>query len=110
MGDSPRFSPGNLVRHRRYGYRGVVVSRDETCQADETWYQSNVTRPERNQPWYSVLVDGSEQITYAAETSLLPDESDAPVEHPLISNFFDGFIDGSYRRNDRPWTGWSEQP
>ena len=50
----PKFFPGQIVRHKRYGYRGVVVDFDTTCQADETWYQSDNTQPVRNQPWYHV--------------------------------------------------------
>lgn len=102
----PRFEVGQLVRHRRYGYRGVIVARDEVCRADESWYRSNATQPDRNQAWYSVLVDGSEQITYAAESSLLPDASGDPVSHPLVDEFFTRDGAGSYRRNDRPWPGW----
>ena len=55
----PVFESGQLVRHRRYGYRGVVVDRDEFCQADDEWYSKNQTQPNRDQPWYHVLVDGS---------------------------------------------------
>jgi len=102
----PRFEVGQLVRHRRYGYRGVIVARDEACRADQSWYRSNATQPDRNQAWYSVLVDGSEQITYAAESSLLPDASGDPVSHPLVDEFFTRDGAGSYRRNDRPWPGW----
>lgn len=108
-GDAGGFSVGDLVKHRRYGYRGVVVARDEHCRAEESWYQANVTRPDRDQPWYSVLVDGSQQVTYAAESSLVPDDSGRPVDHPLVSKFFDAFLDGTYRRNDRPWPGWQEE-
>ena len=35
------FQPGDLVRHRRYGYRGVVVARTDSCQADDAWYFKN---------------------------------------------------------------------
>lgn len=51
------FEPGQLVRHRRYGYRGVVVDRDEFCEADDEWYSKNQTQPDRDQPWYHVLVE-----------------------------------------------------
>jgi len=102
----PRFDVGQLVRHRRYGYRGVIVALDEVCRADEDWYRSNSTQPDRNQAWYSVLVDGSEQITYAAESSLLPDASGDPISHPLVDEFFTRDGAGEYRRNDRPWPGW----
>ena len=31
--EEPMFAPGDLVHHRRYGYRGVLVAVDRTCQA-----------------------------------------------------------------------------
>ena len=37
----PSFIPGDIVRHVRYHYRGVVVACDFMCMADENWYQSN---------------------------------------------------------------------
>lgn len=104
-GGQPLFEPGELVRHRRYGYRGVVVHRDECCQADEAWYKKNQTQPDRNQPWYHVLVDGSSVCTYAAAENLVPDASELPVEHPFLWHFFDGFSGGCYDRNDMPWPG-----
>ena len=99
----PKFSPGQLVAHRRYGYRGVVVSVNLSCKADPEWYWKNNTQPEPNQPWYHVLVDGSSTCTYAAETSLKPDPSAQPIEHPFLSTFFEGFHSGRYLRNDTAW-------
>jgi heat shock protein HspQ len=98
-----RFRPGQLVRHRRYGYRGVVVDGDTSCQADEAWYQSNRTRPERTQPWYHVLVHNSMQVTYAAQSNLEPDDTGDEVVHPYVPYFFSEFRDGEYVRNDQPW-------
>ena len=99
----PLYDPGQLVRHRRYGYRGVVVSRDESCQADEDWYRKNQTQPDRNQPWYHVLVDQSSTCTYAAAENLEPDPGGLPIEHPLLPLFFHGFANGAYLRNQEPW-------
>ena len=106
-GAESRFDVGELVRHRRYGYRGVVVAFDLECQADEAWYEANQTQPPRDQPWYHVLVHASAQITYAAQTSLLRDWSDDPIAHPLVHRYFSGFENGRYVRNDRAWEGWS---
>jgi len=98
-----RFIPGHLVRHRRYGYRGVVVSVDQTCAANEDWYRSNKTQPDRDQPWYHVLVHGSTSTTYAAEDSLMPDPIGGEIEHPLLAEFFSGYANGFYLRNERAW-------
>lgn len=100
---APLFSEGELVRHRRYGYRGVVVSLTLEFDGDEGWYQSNQTQPDKAQPWYHVLVHGGIQNTYAAQSSLEADPEGEPIEHPMIPLFFSGFEDGSYVRNDMPW-------
>ena len=102
--EKTKFQIGELVRHRRYGYRGVVVAYDLTCQADDDWYQSNKTQPERNQPWYHVVVSESNQVTYPAESSLLADESKEEILNPIVPYFFTSFNKGVYIRNDRPWT------
>jgi heat shock protein HspQ len=98
-----RYEPGDLVRHRRYGYRGVVVSVDDICQADEAWYQKNQTRPDRDQPWHHVLVHETSTVTYAAGDNLLPEIEVAPIQHPLVEHFFAGFDGQKYIRNERQW-------
>ena len=59
LGSASHFDVGTLVRHRRYGYRGVIVAFDATCQASDQWYYSNQTQPSHDQPWYHVLVHES---------------------------------------------------
>lgn len=98
-----RFERGQLVKHVRYGYRGVVVDLDMTCQADEDWYAKNKTQPSLDQPWYHVLVDGSTATTYAAQTSLMADETFEPISHLWLNLFFSGFDGRGYTRNDVPW-------
>lgn len=99
----PIFEIGQLVHHKRYGYRGVIVEFDATCEADAAWYWSNQSQPDLEQPWYFVLVHESQQVTYAAQSSLEPDNSELPIDHPLVSEFFLEFWEGRYIRNDRPW-------
>ena len=103
--DRPVFELGQLVRHRRYGYRGVVVDCDESCQADDEWYQRNQTQPDRDQPWYHVLVSGTSSCAYAASENLVADSACLPISHPLVAYFFSAFTDGRYIRNDEPWPG-----
>ena len=100
---SNRFAPGALVRHKRYGYRGVVAAVDLCCEADDKWYLSNQTQPPREQPWYHVLVHGGAHATYAAESNLEPELAPAPIVHPLVGALFSGFDGERYERNDTPW-------
>ncbi|MEX0939676.1 MAG: heat shock protein HspQ [Pirellulales bacterium] len=104
--EKPKFQPGELVFHKRYNYRGVIVAVDRVCLAGERWYDSNRTQPARNQPWYHVLVDGTDGTTYVAQSNLRPDDRLDPVEHPLVDQFFDDFDGERYERNDREWPGW----
>ena len=99
----PRFEPGDLVEHVRYGYRGVVVAVDVRCQASEAWYESNQTQPDRGQPWYHVLVDGQRVNTYVAQSNLRDDVSGRAVDHPAVDVFFEKFAEGRYSRNERDW-------
>lgn len=101
--EAARFAPGELVRHRRYGYRAVVVDFDLSCRASDAWYLTNQTQPDRAQPWYHLLVDRALHTTYAAESNLEADGSGAPVVHPLVERFFDAFEGGRYVRNDQPF-------
>ncbi|RMF83255.1 MAG: heat shock protein HspQ [Nitrospirae bacterium] len=91
-----RFLPGQIVYHVRYHYRGVVAMVDPSCQADEAWYRRNRTQPDRNQPWYHVLVDGSEQTTYVAEENLVPARDRSRIRHRLVHRFFSLYANGRY--------------
>jgi heat shock protein HspQ len=103
--DTPKYEPGEVIEHKRYGYRGVIVEFDSTCQASEDWYQSNQTQPDRNQPWYHILVDGSQQVTYVAQSNLSYDSSGDPVVHGMINLFFSEYDqkNNKYTRNNTPW-------
>jgi len=103
---TPNFAVGQLVRHLRYNYRGLIVGVDSHCRADQAWYLANRTQPDQCQAWYHVFVDGGGTTTYVAESNLASDPSDAAVDHPLVVEFFTRTQDGRYQRNDRPWVGW----
>jgi len=102
------FAVGQLVRHQRYDYRGVIVDRDDHCLAPEIWYRSNRTLPPREAPWYHILVDDpAGAVTYAAESSLALDHDRTAIHHPLVDQFFTGRDEaGGYLRNDTTWIGW----
>lgn len=103
--DQPFYAVGSLVRHVRYGYRGVIVAWDSHCRAPEDWYRSNQTAPPREQPWYHVLVHAAGHSTYAAQTSLERDPDPAPIAHPWLVRFFDAFDGERYQRNAVEWPG-----
>ena len=93
-----RFSVGQLVHHQLFDYRGVIVDVDPDFQGSEEWYEAvAVSRPPKDSPWYHVLVDGAEHMTYVAERNLETDDDGGPVAHPLIRRFFADLRDGRYR-------------
>jgi len=96
MTQTCKFQPGQIVHHKKYDYRGVIYDVDETCLAEDDWYSSNKTQPDRGQPWYHVLVDGSIQSTYVAETNLEQDPSGDPIDHPMVGKYFQRFEGGRY--------------
>ena len=96
------FAVGDLVHHRLFGYRGVVVDVDASFQSTEGWYEAVAkSRPPKNKPWYHVLVHEAAHTTYVAERNLEPDESVAPIRHPLLESFFSRFESGRYVSGDR---------
>lgn len=105
------FPPGSLVRHCHLGYRGLVVDVDDRFQstgspgdpAGGNPAEGDLAREEREQPWYHILVDGTNFTTYAAQSSLARDGSAQEVSHPLVGLFFKLGGKGRYIRNDEPW-------
>ena len=93
------FSEGTLVHHVRYDYRGVVVKVDKRCQASEVWFRKNRTQPDRDQPWYHVLVHGGQE-TYVAQSNLELDISREPISHSEISQIFPTFLEGKYYKQN----------
>ena len=93
------FAPGQVIVHRLFEYRGVVTDVDATFQLSAEWYEEVArTRPPKDEPWYHVLVDGSDHSTYVAERNLRADPSPVPIEHPALDEHFDAFEDGRYLR------------
>ena len=104
--DNPhKFQTGDIITHKRYKYRGVIVHIDLSFQGDVSWYLSNKTQPTKDQPWYFVLVDANQEVTYVAEENLNHDHSGNSVVHPMLNLFFSGFNSelNQYIRNDVPW-------
>lgn len=92
-----KFGVGQLIFHRLFDYRGVVVDVDPEFEGTEEWYESVAqSRPPKDRPWYHVLVHDSEHATYVAERNLEPYEGDEAVDNPEIVSHFAGFKNGHY--------------
>jgi heat shock protein HspQ len=95
-----RFSIGDVVNHRLFGFRGVIFDVDPVFANSEEWYQAipEEIRPDKNQPFYHLLAENEQgsYIAYVSQQNLAPDESNEPVDHPAISGLFDDYANGRY--------------
>ena len=97
MDHKPKFFIGQLISHRRFGYRGVIVDVDPVFQGTEEWYEQVArSRPPKDRPWYHVLVHEAEHSTYVAEQHLDVDRDGGQVDHPALGRFFGRFSNGRY--------------
>jgi len=96
------FGPGEVVRHVRFGYRGVIVDVDPVFVLSDEWYEEVArSRPPKDEPWYHVLVDRASHMTYVAERHLEGDPDPSAIVHPLLERYFDHFRDGRYGQDRR---------
>ena len=53
----PLFNIGDIVKHRIYPFRGVIIDVDPEFSNTEEWYQSIPAeiRPSRQQPYYHLM-------------------------------------------------------
>jgi len=101
-----QFRVGQVVKHKRWGYRGVIIGWDETARAPASWleemHKGNPTW--RGQPNYAVLVDTRDrpapQITYVPQENLQVVKHTA-ILHPSTEDYFENFDGSQYL--PRPW-------
>ena len=97
MSETAQFSVGDLVRHKLFNYRGVIVDVDPRFMLTDEWYEQVAqSRPSKDKPWYHVLVHNATHNTYVAERNLEGDTSVEPIQHPLVALQFNDFKDGRY--------------
>ena len=57
MTTNAHFSIGELVHHKLFDYRGVIIDVDPRLMLSDEWYEAVArSRPPKDQPWYRVLV------------------------------------------------------
>ena len=97
MTENARFFVGELIRHRLFDYRGVIIDVDPYFMLTDEWYELMAkSRPPKDRPWYRVLVHNSNHETYVAEQNLATYPEHEPVNHPDIDSYFEGFANGRY--------------
>ena len=93
--ESPKFTIGELVKHRFYPFRGVIFDLDPEFSNSEEWYNSipEKIRPRKNQPFYHLFAENEDifYLAYVSEQNLVIDESNGPCNHPDIKKMFSDF-------------------
>ena len=95
-----KFGLGQVVRHRKHPFRGVIFDIDpqfaNTDEADAA--NPEEARPAKNQPFYHLLAENDQTyyVAYVSEQNLVPDDSGEPVDHPDLPDLFGEFRDGRY--------------
>lgn len=93
------FRLGQKLRHKVFGYRGVICGMDPVCCESSAWMEkANIQSLSKgaSQPFYQVLVDVHEDpdllVAYVAEENLVaPEKLDlGRFDHPYVSFLFFG--------------------
>ena len=93
-----KFQAGQIVKHLKFGYRGVVFQADDVFALSEEWYdQIARSRPPKDAPWYHVLVDNGVHTTYVAERHLAPSRDQTQIKHPSLGEYFESYDGLRYR-------------
>ena len=96
-----KFRIGQVVKHRKHPFRGVIFDVDPVFANTEEWWLAipASSRPSKDQPYYHLLAENAETeyIAYVSEQNLLPDESGGPLHHPQLPDMFEPLPDGNYK-------------
>lgn len=95
-----KYHLGQVVRHRKHPFRGVVFDVDAMFSNTDEWYNAipEDSRPKKDQPFYHLLAENEQSfyVAYVSEQNLVPDYSGEPVDHPDLDDLFGPFEDGHY--------------
>jgi heat shock protein HspQ len=91
MNKIAKFNIGDLVIHKRIKYRAIIVDIDPLFQASGNYNpQADKHEFATRNPWYRLLVDESNQMTYVEENMLIADPTDNPIDNPKIPCYLTG--------------------
>ena len=97
LSNTAHFSIGQIIQHKRFNYRGVIIDVDPIFLGTDAWYNDIAdSKPPKDRPWYHVLVDNTDKITYVTEQNLSRSSNIDPIQHPQLDNFFGLFTNGIY--------------
>lgn len=95
-----KFGIGQVVRHRKYPFRGIIYDVDPVFSNTDEWWLAipEEVRPHKDQPFYHLFAENAdtEYVAYVSEQNLLPDTSGDPIRHPQVDEMFVRAQDGGY--------------
>lgn len=95
-----KYNLGQVVRHKKHPFRGVVFDVDPKFANTEEWYEAipEESRPTKDQPFYHLLAENDQSfyVAYVSEQNLIADYSNEPVDHPDVADMFGAFNEGTY--------------
>lgn len=95
-----KYHLGQIVRHRKHPFRGVIFDVDAMFANTDEWYNAipEDSRPIKDQPFYHLLAENEQSfyVAYVSEQNLVADQSGEPVDHPDLDDMFGPFEDGHY--------------
>ncbi|WP_322891651.1 MULTISPECIES: heat shock protein HspQ [unclassified Yoonia] len=95
-----KYHLGQIVRHRKHPFRGVIFDVDAMFANTDEWYNAipEDSRPIKDQPYYHLLAENEQSfyVAYVSEQNLVADQSGEPVDHPDLDDMFGPFENGHY--------------
>ena len=95
-----KYQIGQVVRHRHFPFRGIIFDVDPIFANTDEWYDSipEEVRPRKDQPFYHLFAenDRTHYVAYVSEQNLVIDDSETPLSHPDIQDWFDETGRGRY--------------
>ena len=95
-----KYDVGQIFRHKKWGFQGVIIGWFEVCPADQSWAETyGPFEDGLSQPFYRCLIDKNDRppngfVSIAAQENLIavePQEEDEAwegVQHDHLHNYF----------------------
>ena len=84
-----KYHLGQIVRHRKHPFRGVVFDVDAMFSNTDAWYNAipEDSRPKKDQPFYHLLAENEQSfyVAYVSEQNLIADYSGEPVSYTHLT-------------------------
>lgn len=85
-----KYNIGDVVLHKRQGYRALVIDIDTNFQSSGYSPRNSEKEFALKNPWYRLLVDSTSHMTYVEECLLIRDLSGKEIDNPNIDLYLTG--------------------